>query len=172
MKGDEISLRHLGTSWEGKGHVVKVPDSILHSVYAFVMRCVFLWSTSTWFVSRFVLFEADIVHVCNNGFNYSIFHATHIHTPTILWQFSVWCTNCTHHAFIPISLASAVRLWRRDRHWVTFVCWGSGWTHQEFPSWFRVEIYFLRQVLAKNMSCGVKYSCILLYLNQIETKKQ
>ena len=29
MKGDEISLRHLGTSWEGKGHVVKVPDSIL-----------------------------------------------------------------------------------------------------------------------------------------------
>lgn len=29
MQGDEISLRHLGTNWEGKGHVVKVPDSIL-----------------------------------------------------------------------------------------------------------------------------------------------
>ncbi|XP_078488507.1 regulator of nonsense transcripts 1 [Ciona intestinalis] len=27
MKGDEISLRHLGTLWEGKGHVVKVPDN-------------------------------------------------------------------------------------------------------------------------------------------------
>lgn len=29
MQGDEISLRHMGTNWEGKGHVVKVPDSIL-----------------------------------------------------------------------------------------------------------------------------------------------
>ena len=28
MKGDEISLRY-GSSWEGKGHVVKVPDSKL-----------------------------------------------------------------------------------------------------------------------------------------------
>lgn len=27
MQGDEISLRHLGTNWEGKGHVVKVPDN-------------------------------------------------------------------------------------------------------------------------------------------------
>ena len=26
MKGDEISLRY-GSSWEGKGHVVKVPDN-------------------------------------------------------------------------------------------------------------------------------------------------
>ena len=36
MKGDEISLRHLGTSWEGKGHVVKVPDSKLQT---YVIMC-------------------------------------------------------------------------------------------------------------------------------------
>ena len=38
MKGDEISLRY-GSSWEGKGHVVKVPDSkLLFSTIIFFIK--------------------------------------------------------------------------------------------------------------------------------------
>lgn len=36
MQGDEISLRYKGDLaplWKGIGHVIKVPDSILYTVY-------------------------------------------------------------------------------------------------------------------------------------------
>lgn len=45
MQGDEICLRYKGDLaplWKGIGHVIKVPDSILYTVYSckYIILCI------------------------------------------------------------------------------------------------------------------------------------
>jgi len=111
MKGDEISLRHLGTSWEGKGHVVKVPDSILYCAFEHAAYQVFVYLTISVCYCRC---KKILIYICIIRYRFRLFHIYHIYLPSCLgqrqhWQASVLWVNGLFTMITPLFVSLACR---------------------------------------------------------------